>query len=254
MKATGRLAALMVAALTASTPVRAQDAVDGWDIFVDAANDTVSASVDYASGATIVVQCQAGVLITGIAGTPLSNAASRRALLTRGDAFSPHTEWDLSAESGAAVSQDPRIARFLRLGGPVTLESMEGDPSPFRTAFALPASGAAVDQVLNACDAPLTRDRDRLLDAAGLVLAPPEVEMPEAAMREDGGAQTVYVSCLIRNSRLTGCLSERQQPLNRRAGTATARSADGTRIQVSDPAAAEGRRFEFALTGARMGR
>ena len=253
MKASARLAALMAAALAASAPAQAQDA-DGWDIFVDAANDTVSASVEYASGAAIFVQCQAGVLITGIAGTPLSNAASRRAILTRGDVFSPNTEWDLSAESGSAVSQDPRIPRFLRMGGPVTLESMEGDPAPFRMAFALPASGAAVDQVLNACNAPLTRDRDRLLDAAGLVLAPPEVEMPEAAMREDGGAQTVYVSCLIRNGRLTGCLSERQRPLNRRAGTSTARSADGTRVQVSDRAAAEGRRFDFVLTGSRIGR
>lgn len=245
---------MMFTMLVAFVPAGAQEAAaDGWDLAVDAANETVSASIEYASGAAVVVQCRGGMLVTAIARTPLSNSASRRAVLTRGDQFSPNVEWETVA-GGMAISMDPSVVRFLRRGGPVILQSTEDDPAPFSAPFELPVSGAAVDQVLTSCGAPLTRDHDAAPSATGFLLATPRVEMPSAAILPSGAPQTIYLSCLIRSSRLADCLSEYEQPRNPRAGAATAESADGTRVRVTDRVVVEGRRIEIVVTGARTRR
>ena len=250
MKVAAGIAVTGLAMLVAFAPVRAQQVADGWDLAVDAPNESVSASIEYASGVAVVVQCRSGGLVTAISHTPLSNSNSRRAVLTRGDPFSPNVEWETAA-GGTAISRDPSVVRFLRRGGPVILQSTDDDPAPFSASLELPASGAAVDQVLTACGSPLNRDHDAAPSATGLLLAAPAVEMPSAAMLQNGTPQTVYLSCLIRSSRLADCLSEYERPRNPRAGAAAARSADGTRVRVRDPAIAEGKRIEIVVTGAR---
>lgn len=245
---------MLIAAAVLAGPASAQEAGDGWDLAADPATDSVSASVSYASGASIIVLCRAGTLLTGVSGTPLSRGTARRALLTRGDDFSTEGQWSPSTDGSLALSNAPMTARFLRLGGSVTLQSIDGDPAPFNVAFALPTSGAAVDQVLTACDQPLTREHDRATDVSDLLLQGLAIEMPAAAAPRTGGVQAISLTCLIAGGRLTGCVSESQQPPNPEGGAVTARRANGERAQFSNEAAAEGGRVEIVVTGARIRR
>lgn len=253
MKASVNAGMMLMAAAILGGPASAQETEDGWDLVVDTAADSISASVSYASGASIIVQCRDGTLLTGVSQTPLTASPSRRASLTRGDAFSTASQWEVSADGRLALSNAPITARFLRLGGPVTLQSIDGDPAPFSVAFDLPASGAAVDRVLTACDQPLTRDHDRATDVSAL-LEGVAVEMPEAAMPRSGGAQSISLNCMIARGRLNGCVSESQQPPNPQGGAATAQRANGLRVRLRDEAAAEGGRVEIVVTGARIRR
>ncbi|MDQ8029777.1 MAG: hypothetical protein REJ23_13715 [Brevundimonas sp.] len=254
MKASVNAGMLLVAAAILAGPSNAQETEDGWDLAADPATNSISASISYASGASIIVQCRAGTLLAGISGTPLSRGPSRRALFTRGDVFSTASQWEASADGRLALNNAPITARFLRLGGPVTLQSVEGDSAPFSVAFDLPASGAAVDRVLTACDQPVTRDHDRATDVSALLEEGFAVEMPTAALPRTGGVQTVALSCIIADGRLSECVSERQQPPNPQGGELTARRANGVRVRLSNAAAAEGGRVEIVVTGARIRR
>lgn len=251
MKAIGAVAAALGLAL--ATPGAAQEG-DDWDFARDEARDLTSASVEYASGAGLFVQCHAGTLIVALAGTPLSSGEPRSAVVERQGEEPVDYPWTATPDGRMATASWRRLARLLYRGGPVVLSSTADDDHAFQVAFDLPVHGPALAQVLSACGTPLTDDRDLLASAEQYLEEIPIVWRPNRDLPGRHDNQTVEISCIVRQARLTACRSDLEVPANPQAGEAVAEAAEGVAVQLSDPAAAEGGVVDIIITGTRYRR
>ena len=247
------LAASLIAALaTGGEFSREPQAVNDWDYAEDAGQKLAVASVTYSGGVSLIVQCLDGELKVGIDGLPTSASSTVRLERHRADGRIEDTYWR-PAGATLITSDSWRYGRWFRAGGPL---SLTGDPEgapPVRLEVTLPSRSDNVDRVLTACGGPLESPFDEALDVGGLLTEGPRIEMPPSALRRHD-LITVYVDCYIANGRLASCRSDRQRPVDARAGAAVAREANGTRIGLSDVAAAEGRAVEVVITGNRIRR
>ena len=114
----------------------------------------------------------------------------------------------------------------------------------------LPPQSANLDRVLTDCAYPLVDPRDELADASDLIIAQPMIEMPTFSRRYT--VVRVEVSCVVSNGRLTACQSDHETPPAPEVGRATARRANGTRVSLREPVAAEGRLLDIVVTGDRI--
>lgn len=224
---------------------------DDWDYAGDAARGLSMARVEYASGAGVFVQCQAGVLTVAIAETPLSAEAFASSMIERPGERPAEVSWISTADRRLATSSSRRVARLFYRGGAVRMRSIEGEGQPFRTEFDVPVQGRGLAQVLGDCGTPLTDDRDLLPSAEPLLTAIPAVSFPRRYSPRRGERQWVEISCIVRQARLSDCRSDLQIPANPEAGAAVAREAEGTPVRVSDVAAAEGGVIDIQVTGSR---
>jgi len=237
---------------TAAFGLTAAQADDGWDVAADPARNLVAAGAQFGGGVSFAVQCQAGQLTVALGGMPAADTAIRRFDVTRGDGASRLTWWSTHSGSPILTSTDVRAVRFLRAGGPVTFTSAAGEARPSRMQVELPTNPAGLDQVLTACGQPLEDPRDALVDVGDLLLEGPRLEIHGDI---SGHAQVrVEVSCIIRDSKLADCQSDHETPAAPTVGRETARHANGYRVKVSDPVAAEGRIVEVVITSARVRR
>lgn len=225
---------------------------DDWDLAADPARSLTIASVEYASGVALSVQCLAGDLSVGLVGLPAS-AATLRKFERRFDDGSPETWYFDAATENGLIARSARYARSFRGGGTLVLTAAPDGASPVQMRLDLPAQSTILDQVITACGRALTTRYDSALDVGPLLLETPGVEVPPAAFRRQNLIRIV-LDCLIVDSRLTSCESESQTPQDMAAGEATARGANGRRVHVSDPAAAEGRWLQIVVTGSRIRR
>lgn len=244
-------ASLLAALLSASpgSPAASGQITGDWDFVADPARNLTVASVDYSSGASLTVSCMAGALTTGIrvlASVPSSSVLRFDRQRNGGEV---ETSWWRGTPAGdALISLTARDARSLREGGSLTLVANPQPDPQLRIQLDLPSEHENLDRVLSECGIALVNPIDDALDASDLLVRVPRVEMPERAWR---GHQTlqVEIDCLIANARLTACQSEHQTPADPAAGARVARTANGTRVRVTDAAAAEGRRLTLVVTG-----
>ena len=242
----------LFATLAAGGGALAQDApaVNDWDYAEDAGQKLAVASVEYAGGVSLIVQCLDGEFTVGIGG--LSGFASSPVRLERrrADGRVEDTYWRPAGDS-LITSNSWRYGRWFRGGGRFILT---GDPEgapPVRLELTLPSQANNLDRVLTSCGSPLESPFDDALDVGRLMTEGPRIEMPPSAMRRHD-LISVWVDCLVANGRLAACRSDRQRPIDPRAGAAVAREANGKRVGLSDVGAAEDRTVEIVITGNRV--
>tara|TARA_R110000787_G_scaffold69653_1_gene154940 strand:- start:15 stop:776 length:762 start_codon:yes stop_codon:yes gene_type:complete len=248
---TSLLSALVVAAF--GNPTAPAQTTGDWDFFADPARNLTVASVDYSSGVSLTVHCLSGALTAGIRG--LSDVAPSSLLFDR-QRNSGSVEvslWRPTPAGDGLINTSARDARSFRQGGTLALAANPQSDSPLRIQLDLPSQSANLDRVLGACGLALVNPIDDAPDASDVVVQVPRLEIPDPVARRYDGIQ-VELDCLIANARLTACQSERQLPADPAAGALTARAANGTRVRVTDAAAAEGRRLTVVVTGARNSR
>ena len=233
---------------TASVAV-AQD-TDDWDFLVDPERkDLTVAGVQFEGGASLSVQCQGGMLSLFVGGIPMSGRNFRAFSIMGDDGLSRLSHFTRVEHTNLLHANDARAVRFLRTRERITIASSAGELQPMRMQLDLPALSANLDRVLTACGYPLVDSRDDLADVSDLIINPPIIEMPTFSRRYT--VVRVEVSCVVSNGRLTACQSDHETPSAPEVGRATAQEANGTRVSLSDPAAAEGRLFDVVVTGDR---
>lgn len=244
----------LLALLGPATGAAGQD-TDDWDVVVDSDQNLIVAGVQYAGGVSINVQCHSDRLNLIITGVPTSSEPFRAFSLTREDGLSRKAYLVPAPDGVHWTSEDARAVRFLKSSGKVTITSAAGETHPVRVEVDLPTQSTNLDRVLTSCGYPLTDTRDQLSAVTEFLLAPPRFDMPESAMDRfprHATAVRVEISCLISQSRLSACQSDHETPRAPEVGVATARRANGTRVSLSDAAAAEGMLLDVVLTGSRV--
>lgn len=241
---------LAVALCAFATPLAAQEA--DWDLSTAPAQELTLASLEFEGGALAAVQCQAGELNLILGGVPSSGAKTRSVLVTRADGQS--RRMDLHAIEGSDLlrSSSARDVRFVGVGGDTTVASTEDEPRAFRMALDLPRHSANVNNVLTACGRALEDDRDALPDAEDLLTRLPSLEI--ASLPRFHPRIQLEISCIVSQGALTACRSDHESPSEPDVGARTARTANGVRLSLSDPAAAEGRVLDVVLTGTQIRR
>ncbi|HEY0102372.1 MAG TPA: TonB family protein [Brevundimonas sp.] len=227
----------------AASPLLAQQALDDWDLTVDAARRVTLASSAFSSGQTIAVRCSAGTLDVMIAGLPAREGVSRYLELGRGDAKAEPAHW--LNNGGTIFSTTPaRTARELRRQGrlEVAVAVEPGDDSALRRyQFELPSGSAAVEQVLNACDTPVDEARDSLPRWVQPRTYPPSLwrsllrpEFPQAAASAGIESGFVVLGCVVApQGRLADCTIEHES--DRRAGFGRAALRSSASARLSEP-------------------
>lgn len=242
------LSALVVAAF--GTPAAPGQATDDWDLSADPARNLTVASVDYSTGISLSVRCMSGALTTGIRGLSAVAPSSLLFDRQRSNGQVEVSLWRATTAGDGLVNTSARDARSFREGGRLALVANPQPDPPVRIELDLPSESANLDRVLSACGLALVNPIDDAPDAADLLARIPLIEVPEAVTRRHDRIQ-IEIDCLIADTRLTACQSERQVPADPVAGAITARAANGTRVRVTDAAAAEGGRVTAVVTGAR---
>lgn len=242
------LSALVIAA--SGTPAAPGQATDDWGFLADPARNVAVAFVDYSSGVSLTVDCMNGVLITGIRGLSAVAPSSLLFDRQRNNGQVEVSLWRATPAGDGLINTSARDARSFREGGSLALAANPQTDPPTRIQLDLPSESANLDRVLTACGLALVNPIDDAPSVGDLLARIPLIEVPEAVTRRHDQIQ-IDIDCLIADTRLTACQSERQVPADPAAGAITARAANGTRVRVTDAAAAEGRRVTVVVTGAR---
>lgn len=226
---------------------------DDWDVSTDAGRRLTVASVEYESGALLRVQCQAGQLDVAISGLPASPADSRPYARSLPDGRLIQSYWTGAPATGTLLSGEPvRDARSFKAGGALKLASGADAHPPLSIDLDLPSQSNGIDQVLTACGRPLVDPRDMLIAVNDLMLEAPSLEISDKAARYSD--IRIEISCVVAAGRLAECQSDHETPTAPEAGEDTARLANGHRLRLRDPAAAEGQLLDVVLTGKRIRR
>lgn len=191
--------ALLAAALAG--PAFAQEATEDWDLTIDPQQQLTLASLDFGANA-LALRCTAGVLEMLLTGTPRSTADSRSVQVTAGLIADEKQTWTTQAGLPVLSASDPdRLARQIRAGGEldIRIDGVEAGERPIRYRLPIPASARSVDQVLTACDRPLSDDWDALTRIKGTVVwvDQPAPQFPEAALRAGVKAGAVVLTCIL---------------------------------------------------------
>ncbi len=230
--------------LLAAGPVLAQDSpLADWDVVRDPAKKTLMAYTVFDVGIGIAVRCVDRGLEALISGLPADSADLR----VIGTAFADDEriadqQWNVAVDNTVAVSRLPApFARKLREGGQLQLRIAGGGEGGrnLRYVLDLPASNAAIDETLAACDRPLVDPRDALLAAVGddglptnlTWLKRPRPDYPGVPKYERGFA---VVSCISDpQGRPQDCVVETEHPRDAGFGQATLRAAREARLTNS---------------------
>jgi len=245
-------------------PALAQDATADWDIRRDPAAKAILAYTSFDNGLSIAFRCVDGSFNAVIAGLPPSQENRRRLELGFRDGEPRPTMWSSTTNPTTVIGDLPApLAREFRQGGALRLTVPNGaaDGRNLRYEIDLPASGAAVDEALTACDRPLVDPRDMELEAigaSGLTGGMTWRRMPEPEFPHSGGsgyAEGFAVLTCISTARggVRDCVVEMEHPHDGGFGRAAADAARRARlVNTTDPGQpVPVRRFSF-LTKFRM--
>lgn len=243
----GKSIALVGAIAALGTAAHAQEG-DDWYVLSDAAKKTTSAGVAYSSNVVLRVQCVAGELDVGIAGLHTRPQVGNRYERALANGQTAPSFWIVSDDGTTLLARDAaRVARSFKAGGSLTLSAPSDSANPLQVRLELPTQSAGIDRVLTDCGRALSDPRDSLLSAMDQVIELPRLQPSSTANRYR--QIDIELSCLIAAGRLEECQSDHQNPVDAQVGLDTARRANGTAIQLRDPAAAEGRVLTVTLTG-----
>ena len=237
----------IVLALSATEGHQDRPTLQDWAYVTEPSQALTAASISSPTGLTLSARCQSGEFVLQISGLPGVATEFARVERRYEDGRLEQTYWrHTGAERGEIILESPRMARSFRPGGRLTLNVALQDKEPAQLSFELPDRSENIDRVLTDCGLPLSDPFDGALNAGDLLEAVPRVS-PPAWLWSRQGSIRISVECLIVAGRLSACRSPQQQPSDPRAGAAAARAANGVRVRLRDPAAAEGRYVEMVL-------
>lgn len=244
------LVGLLVGMLTLGEPVAAQEA-DDWDYGEDPARRLSIAAVTFENFG-VAVRCMDERLSLVLSGLPVATG-SRRIRYRMGDEEESGGEWISGRDSTSAFSVWPRyVAASMSRGGRLSMTVPDGEGNR-HYAVELPASGASVARVFQACgqelDPPETDTAPKGEDMTGLVWRrAPTVNFPSRASYEVGLAG---ITCRLRdNGRLQDCRIESEFPEGSGFGRAATYGAHRTgQVALADGSTTglAGRRISFLV-------
>lgn len=221
--------------------------VAAWDLQSEGP-DRLVASILFANGPGLAVQCSGGVFDVALLNLPPApaDAESQRKLETGLDLADLEDHyWQARAGSSTALAfTAARRARSLRAGGVyyVKVPGTDGQP-PVTFALPMPTESSGIHRVLEACGKPVVEPRDDLpevndlLDPERWAFRSFELIPPERAVRAGGGMTRVEVSCLIAPAgRVHDCRIESETPHGMGVGGAMLRMTDRVRLNFGENA------------------
>lgn len=234
MRLTSPLLAAAVCALGAS-PSLAQQATEDWDLTTNAEQQLTLATLDFGAN-VLALRCRAGDLDMLVTGVPVSTGATRKVQVSAGAIAAEDQVWIAQPGQPVLGADEPaRLARQLRAGGDLDIRLDPEGPTDrsHRYRLTVPASAAAVDAVLTACDKPLDEPRDLLVRASEATswsaMAIPAFPTTPAAQNVERAR--VRLSCIISPDwGLTDCQVESESPPDAGFGASALRSARESRL------------------------
>lgn len=226
-------------------PALAQDAADDWDIARDPSKKTILAYTTFDNGLSVAFRCIEGSFNAVIAGLPPSREDRRTLELAFRDDEPRRTMWTSTTDSTVVVGDFPApLAREFRQGGAlkVTVPNGAADGRHLRYDVELPASSAAVDEALTACNRPLVDPRDAELEAigdSGLTGGVVWDRGPRPRYPSNHYASGFVVTTCVTTpeGRLRDCVVEMEHPHDGRFGRATLKAAERARVRNAEDAA-----------------
>lgn len=237
-----------LALIAASGAALAQDATDDWEVIRQPERDSVFAYIPTTTGLTIGFRCINGVYGAIIAGLPEAtrNARTRQISFVVGDHPHPMT-FSVTTDRTVAVADYPAsLARNMREGGDIGIVIVGGAEGGrnLRHNLEIPASSAAIDETLTACDRPLDDPRDDLLPAIGEGGLPAGVNWSVAPRptypRTNYSEGFAVVSCAVQpNGSVAQCQIESEFPDDGGFGRNALRAMDDARISSPNETAGQ---------------
>lgn len=239
---------IVLALLGVAASALAQDAGEDWELIRLPQERSTFAFLPTTAGLTIAFRCIDGSYAAVIAGLPEARRNDRtRVLLMTRDGHPPSpTVWNVTTDRTVAIADYPAAtARGFRRGGRFDIivpGGAEGGRN-LRYSLELPASAAAIDETLTACDRPLDDPRDDLLPEigpGGLPVGVVWAERPEPRYpRTHYSEGYAITTCLMRaDGGLDQCQIESEFPLDGGFGRASLRAVGDARL--SSPNETEG--------------
>ena len=227
-----------------ASPTFAQDVGPAdWDIERDPGNKVVMAYSMFNVGLGIAVRCVDGGLEAILTNLPSDDADVRVIGVAFADDERIHDQqWNVAIDNTVALSSMPApFARKLREGGQLQIRIAGGadDGRTVRYVLQLPASNAAINETLTACDLPLVDPRDAAWANVGDDGLPtslqwvrrPRPTYPGTPKYERGFA---VVSCIADpEGRPQDCVVETEHPRDAGFGRATLSAARSARLTNS---------------------
>lgn len=239
MKSSLILAIALTCTVLSLPPAQAQEAAQNaapdWDVIRDADKKLTFAHTVFDNGVGIGARCLNGSFQVLISGLPPAIDATRKLKIAIGNDDFAEQRWNAAENPAIAISDRPSpLARDMREGGKMQIIVPGGaeDGRNLRYVLDLPASSAAIDEALQACDRPLVDSRDAELKALGDDGLPlniewarrPQPTYPEGRTYTAGFAN---VTCLTQpDGRVRDCVVETEHPIDGGFGRA---AIDATR-------------------------
>ncbi|MDQ8030323.1 MAG: hypothetical protein REJ23_16485 [Brevundimonas sp.] len=158
----------ILAIMAMGVPALAQDNARDWDIHRNDRQKLLLAFSELDNGLTLAVRCADGnleALLTGLP-EPEARRETRTLHVAFGEDEFDHQTWNVAMNPAIGLSERPApFARKLREGGRLQIRVPGGAEGgrDLRYDLTLPASSAAIDEVLTTCRKPLVDPRDALL-------------------------------------------------------------------------------------------
>ncbi len=195
--------------------------------------------VAYDNGLAIMVRCNRRAYEAVIIGLPAAEGLTRLLRIAIGDEPVGDQSWNVALDNTLAVSDFPApFARELRAGGQmrIVIPGGGGNGRNLRYDLTLPASSAAIDETLTACERPLVDPRDaeiRSIGENGLPEGVNWVKRPRPSFpAEIDAAQGFTVLTCLNNpdGTLRDCVVETEHPHGAGFGEAALRATRTARL------------------------
>jgi hypothetical protein len=235
-------ALVVLTVFAVALPALAQDMAGDWDISRDPAKKSVLAFTTFDNGLSVAFRCIDGSFNAVIAGLPPSREDRRMLELAFRDDVARPTMWTSTTDSTVVVGDFPApLAREFRQGGALSVTVPRGaaDGRNLRYEVELPASGAAVDEALTACERPLVDPRDVDLEAIGASgltggVAWDRAPRPRYPSSRYASGFVVTTCLTTADGRLRDCVVEMEHPHDGRFGKATLDAAERARVRNAE--------------------
>jgi hypothetical protein len=244
-------ALIIAAALAVAGPVLAQE---DWDVTANPETNLTLVSLDFGSN-VLAFRCQNKVFDFILTGTPPAEAERRTVTVSAGRISAERQAWlSQPGMQHLSAAEPARLARELRAGGvlDIRIEPTNEADRARRYQFPTPASPAAIDQALQACDQPLADDRDGIarLSTDFSWAHRPTPLYPDNDRALAARAGRVMLNCIIgANMHATLCRVESEEPSRMGFAESAIRSAMEAEIDPKgDPESVRGRVIRFPIT------
>lgn len=231
---------ILSATLAVALPALAQDTVADWDVTRDPDRKLTVAFTAFDNGLAIGTRCLNNSFQVLINGLPPATGEIRTLKIAFEDEEADEQRWNVGENREVAISDYPSpLARNLRKGGRMQIVVPGGAENGrnLRYVIDLPASGAAIDETLQACGRPLVDPRNAERSALPEDGLPPEIEWARQPRPTYPSGRTytrgfATVTCLSQaDGRLRDCMIESEHPMDGGFGKALLDSTRDARVR-----------------------